>query len=81
MEVLPKTSSIFQQKIKELIEKNIISKESKILFVNDGSKDDTWNVIKTLVHKDPIFYRNQLKPKPRASKCIISRFDGSKKIL
>ncbi|MDD5935357.1 MAG: glycosyltransferase family 2 protein [Clostridiales bacterium] len=55
MEVLPKTSGIFQQKIKELIEKNIISKESKILFVNDGSKDDTWNVIKTLVHKDPIF--------------------------
>lgn len=44
-EVLPITSDIFLKKINELISSKKISKESKILFVNDGSKDSTWNII------------------------------------
>lgn len=46
--VLPITSSLFLEELKELISKNKISDESKILFVNDGSKDTTWEIIKEL---------------------------------
>ena len=43
--VLPLTSPMFLHKLEELIQKDLIAEESKILFVNDGSKDTTWNVI------------------------------------
>lgn len=47
-QVLPITSPLFLNKINELINLNMIHPESKILFVNDGSKDNTWNIIKQL---------------------------------
>lgn len=43
--VLPITAPIFKKKIEELILKEKISRDSKILFVNDGSKDNTWKII------------------------------------
>ncbi|MBR7070876.1 MAG: glycosyltransferase family 2 protein [Clostridia bacterium] len=43
--VLPITVPLFMQKIEELAEKGIISGKSRILFVNDGSKDKTWDLI------------------------------------
>ena len=43
--VLPVTANIFLEKIKELIHQNSISDKSKILFVNDGSQDNTWEII------------------------------------
>lgn len=45
--VLPITATIFENKINVLIAKKI-SADSKILFVNDGSKDNTWKIIKNL---------------------------------
>lgn len=47
-DVLKHTASIFIDKIKNLINKNIISNESKVLFVDDGSNDGTWDIIKEL---------------------------------
>ena len=47
-EVLPITAPMFLKKITSLIEKNIVSEDSKILFVNDGSKDKTWDIIQSL---------------------------------
>ncbi len=44
-DVLPRTAPMFFNKLKELISTGKISDESKILFVDDGSKDDTWNII------------------------------------
>ena len=44
--VLPITATIFENKINVLIAKKKISADSKILFVNDGSKDNTWKIIK-----------------------------------
>ena len=38
-----------------MIENEIISKNSKILFVNDGSKDKTWSIIKELHNQNNIF--------------------------
>src|SRR5699024_86352 len=44
-EVLPETVKELGGILKELIKKNKISSKSKILFVNDGSKDKTWELI------------------------------------
>ena len=47
-EVLPITSKMFEDKIVELIGLKKISEKSRVLFVNDGSKDNTWDIIKDL---------------------------------
>lgn len=44
-EVLHETSKLLKNIIDDLIEQNKISVNSKILFVNDGSKDKTWEII------------------------------------
>ena len=46
--VLSITSSMFLDKITELVQKDKISDDSRVLFVNDGSKDRTWEIIKEL---------------------------------
>ena len=50
--VLPITSVEFLKKINELESNGMISSQSRILFVNDGSKDSTWNIIKDLSKKN-----------------------------
>ena len=54
-EVLPMTAPMFLDKINELIGLGLISEESKILFVNDGSKDKTWEIIGNLSNTDDKF--------------------------
>lgn len=54
-EVLPITAPVFLEKINELSEKNKISSESRILFINDGSSDKTWEIICGLAQKDRHF--------------------------
>lgn len=51
-EVLPITAPMFLDKINELIGLEKIADESRVMFVNDGSKDDTWSIIKDLAKKD-----------------------------
>lgn len=50
--VLPITSPLFLEKLNKLISEEKISSESRILFVNDGSKDNTWNIILELSETD-----------------------------
>lgn len=50
--VLPITSSIFLKKISELVSADIISDKSKVMFVDDGSRDNTYNIIFDLANKD-----------------------------
>ena len=54
-EVLPVTSPMFLKKIEDLVSLGKIDKESRILFVNDGSKDKTWEIISELAKKDEHF--------------------------
>ena len=54
-EVLPETSKRLKEKVNSLIERKMISSDSRILLVNDGSKDDTWNIIKKLHEDDEVF--------------------------
>lgn len=49
--VLPETAKRLQQKMKNLINNQTISATSKVVFVNDGSTDHTWEIIQQL-HKD-----------------------------
>lgn len=46
--VLPVTSGIFLAKLTALIDAGTISDESRVLFVDDGSTDDTWDIIRGL---------------------------------
>ena len=51
--VLPITAPMFLKKIQDLSAAGKISQDSRVLFVNDGSKDKTWNIIKDLSKADP----------------------------
>lgn len=46
--VLPITAPLFLDQLNSMQAKELISSESKIVFVNDGSKDSTWDIIKRL---------------------------------
>ena len=50
--VLPITAPMFLQKLEQLEKDGKIHEDSRILFVNDGSKDRTWEIIKELSEKD-----------------------------
>ena len=54
-EVLHETTKRLKEKLEYLIEKDIISKKSKVMYVNDGSKDNTWNMIKEISEKENLF--------------------------
>ena len=54
-EVLPVTAPMFLSKIKQLIDDGKVEDESRILFVNDGSKDETWKLIKKFAGEDSHF--------------------------
>ena len=54
-EVLPVTMPMFKEKVKELSKADLIDERSRILFVNDGSKDRTWDVLSELCQADPVF--------------------------
>lgn len=54
-EVLPITCKLFLNKIEELIQLGIIDEKSRILFVNDGSKDKTWEIICSLANENEKF--------------------------
>lgn len=51
-QVLPETSGLFLAKLNSLIESGKISSDSRVMFVNDGSKDKTWEIISSLTEQD-----------------------------
>ena len=46
------TADVLAAKVAHLTETGRISKQSRILFVDDGSKDDTWSIIRNLHERD-----------------------------
>lgn len=54
-EVLPETSRRLKEKVEALVAAGTVSGESRILFVNDGSRDRTWEIISALHAADPVF--------------------------
>ncbi len=54
-EVLPVTAPIFRDTLLDMISDGMISADSKIMFVNDGSRDKTWEIIEKLSGEDKNF--------------------------
>ena len=54
-EVLPETSRRLVEKMAELTRKGLISPESRVLLVDDGSRDRTWELISALHKENPLF--------------------------
>ena len=48
-EVIEETTKQLTKKLNNLIEENIISSQSKVMYINDGSKDNTWKLIKSVI--------------------------------
>ncbi len=53
-EVLPATAEKLTAKLDQLVEKSVISDQSRIIFVDDGSKDMTWPIIEDEHKKSPV---------------------------
>ena len=53
-DVLPVTSPMFLKKIEDLIAQKKISDHSKIMFVNDGSKDNTYEIVCEMAKTRPL---------------------------
>ena len=51
--VLPLTAPLFRDKLLQLAGEGKIAEESRVLFVNDGSRDRTWEIISELAASDP----------------------------
>lgn len=54
-EVLNETTKRLDEKLNALISKKIISNKSRVIYVNDGSKDKTWELIKEISKKNKLF--------------------------
>ncbi|MBQ6588593.1 MAG: glycosyltransferase family 2 protein [Butyrivibrio sp.] len=54
-EVLPETSRRLREKMESLIRSGKISEDSRVVYVNDGSRDNTWNMIQELHRENPLF--------------------------
>lgn len=54
-EVLPETAKRLKEKLETLIAQNKITNNSHIVFVDDGSKDRTWQMIEELHKQDPLY--------------------------
>ncbi len=54
-EVLPETSRRLKEKMDSLMAAGRISRKSRVCYVNDGSKDRTWQIIEQLHASDPLF--------------------------
>lgn len=54
-EVLHETTKRLKEKLNKLIKDEVISKDSRVMYVNDGSKDKTWEIIKEISESEEHF--------------------------
>ncbi len=54
-EVLEESTNRLKEKLEELIKNKKISSDSRVMYVNDGSKDSTWSIIKKINKKEKLF--------------------------
>ncbi len=53
--IILESAAVMKAKICELISSKAIGKDSRILFVDDGSKDNTFKLLSDLAHNDPVY--------------------------
>ncbi len=61
-ECLPQTAPVFRQELADLAEAGLIGPDSRVLLVDDGSADRTWEIIRSLHESDPAFLGLRLSP-------------------
>lgn len=61
-ECLPKTAPVFRDELTRLQSAGLISPASRVLFVDDGSADGTWDVIRSLHERDQAYCGLRLSP-------------------
>ena len=54
-EVLPTSAATLRRILQNMIDIQQVSQKSKILFVNDGSRDKTWSLIQQLERDNALF--------------------------
>ncbi len=54
-EVLEETTRQLREKIEKLLEEKLISSDSRVMYVNDGSKDKTWELIEKISKREKYF--------------------------
>lgn len=79
-EVLPETAKRLLEKLQSLVLKNKIADNSRIMFVNDGSKDQTWSMIKGLCEENSVFAGVNLSRNRGTSECSFSGYGYSSKV-
>ena len=72
-EVLPLTAEFLGKKLDDLTRSRRIHPGSRVLMVDDGSKDRTWKLIEELHEKDGTVCRCEAEPQPRSSERAFSR--------
>ena len=53
-EVLPETEKRLTEKLNKMIQSGLVSERSRMVFVDDGSKDKTWSMIKQMHEENPL---------------------------
>lgn len=61
-ECLPKTAPVFRRELADLAAKQLVGPDSRVLLVDDGSADRTWEIIRGLHESDPAFSGLRLSP-------------------
>lgn len=62
VDCLPQTAPVFRRKLDDLARAGLISPESRVLLVDDGSSDGTWELIRSLHESDHMFCGVRLSP-------------------
>lgn len=78
-EVLPESAKQFYVALSDMMEKNLVSKESKILFVNDGSRDKTWELIENYATNSPLFAGVSLAKNRGHQNALMAGLDTARK--
>lgn len=72
-EVLPETVRRLTDKLRRMEEKGLVSGDSRILLVDDGSRDSTWELICGFHRENPVVSGLKLSRNPGASKALVAR--------
>lgn len=76
--VLPETAARLLKKMEEFLSSSRITKDSRILFVDDGSSDDTWQIICNLHQENPIFSGCKLSRNKGHQNALLAGLDKAK---
>ncbi|MDR0445942.1 MAG: glycosyltransferase family 2 protein [Oscillospiraceae bacterium] len=78
-DALPLTSGVILEKLKTLTARGKISAESRILLVDDGSRDGTWSIIKSLTERHPEYCGVKLSGNRGTQSAIMAGLDAARR--